>query len=340
MNQSRTALTLVLGAGASRGVSYAYKGGNPSPLDSDFFDLLQRLKPTGDDKLAVESVIDQVRALPRDCWKSMERAFYSLHLRALMANALSEQPVSPSGADTVVAEFARCIQASLRTAHGKLKCANHKKMLETLGPNDTVISFNYDLVPERAIRVLAQARSINFGPFLYGLANRENAQELPLILKLHGSSNWKMVADGENEQIEVRMKAWSDFDGKPGYRAHQGDTFPILLPFWDKRIEKTPWLPIWQLAFKRLHLTKYLVVWGYSLPTTDVKAQQLFSLGLPDSDVHLCVIDPLQSTRDRWRALLPKSQYWEYENIGDFLSQPPLWWRSHALVNVARASKR
>jgi hypothetical protein len=34
---------LVLGAGASRAVSYAHQGEMLSPLDSDFFDLLQRL---------------------------------------------------------------------------------------------------------------------------------------------------------------------------------------------------------------------------------------------------------------------------------------------------------
>jgi hypothetical protein len=37
-------VTLVLGAGASRGVSYAHQGRIPSPLDGDFFDLLQRLE--------------------------------------------------------------------------------------------------------------------------------------------------------------------------------------------------------------------------------------------------------------------------------------------------------
>jgi CHASE2 domain-containing sensor protein len=41
----RRRIALVLGAGASRAVSYAHLGQVPSPLDSDFFDLLQRLNP-------------------------------------------------------------------------------------------------------------------------------------------------------------------------------------------------------------------------------------------------------------------------------------------------------
>ena len=57
-------VTLVLGAGASRGVSYAHQGRIPSPLDGDFFDLLQRLEPSGRDEAAVEFVLRQCSRLP------------------------------------------------------------------------------------------------------------------------------------------------------------------------------------------------------------------------------------------------------------------------------------
>lgn len=47
-------ITFVLGAGVSRAVSYPQKSDILSPLDRDFFDLLQRLDPKEKDELAVQ----------------------------------------------------------------------------------------------------------------------------------------------------------------------------------------------------------------------------------------------------------------------------------------------
>jgi len=47
---------------------------------------------------------------------------------------------------------------------------------------------------------------------------------------------------------------WSQLDATPGYRGDKGEgtAFPIFLPFWDKRIERRPWLQLWRKAFERL----------------------------------------------------------------------------------------
>jgi TFIIF-interacting CTD phosphatase-like protein len=68
------------------------QGWYPSPLDSDFFDLLQRLEPAQEDLEAVQSVLEQVSSLPQECWRSMERAFYTLHLRPYLAEKLTSPP--------------------------------------------------------------------------------------------------------------------------------------------------------------------------------------------------------------------------------------------------------
>jgi hypothetical protein len=272
----------------------------------------------------VNAVLSQVRELPHEYWRSMERAFYTLQLRAYLNQKLTA--MTPKVTDTdVVGAFATCVQSLLRKAHGKHKCADHAWMLEALHKNDTVISFNYDLVAERAIRETAEDRGVIFTPSLYALEDDRTSADIPKILKLHGSSNWRLKDDGA---IEVRMNSWADLDTTPGYRGDRGKgiAFPIFLPFWDKRIEERPWLPLWQTAFKRLQETKQMVVWGYSLPQTDLKAQQLFGLALASKVLDLCVIDPSPATRERWRSLLPKARYWEYENIKDFRLQAPHWW--------------
>jgi hypothetical protein len=307
-------------------VSYADLGGYPSPLDSDFFDLLQRLTPRTKDRAAVDLVLKQVRTLSFDVRRSMERAFYTLHLGAYLAEKLNAKSKGALTDDEIVGAFARCVQALLRKSHGKQVCNNHIEVLNNLARGDVVLSFNYDLVAERALRHLVETSKpkSEFGPWVYGFEKAPISFDLPVMLKLHGSSNWRISGD----TIIVRTKRWKDFDVFPGYLGHRGvgTTFPIFLPFWEKRIEKIPWLPLWQRALLELQHVANIVVWGYSLPATDVKTQHLFTLGLGSRQYRLCVIDPSTETRQRWRFLFPDAQYWEYLHVQDFLSHPPSWW--------------
>lgn len=168
---------------------------------------------------------------------------------------------------------------------------------------------------------------MNFSPEIYRLDRDSTyAPRFPKILKLHGSVNWKMDGDA----LYVKTVSWDDFDDAPGYRGYTGEgtKFPIFLPFWDKQVTSPPWLTLWQKAHQQLQKTTYVIVWGFSLQPTDVKARELFTISIPDGGKNrrLCVIDPSQATRDRWRELLPNAQYWEYDSFKAFKSRPPTWW--------------
>lgn len=328
MATRRPSLTLVLGAGASRGVKYAHQGKVPSPLDGDFFDLLQRLEPGNDiDEAAVDFVLRRCSNLQDfDLRKSMERMFYTLHLRSYVGHKLLSKN-SEREVEELIGNFARAVQSLLRAAHGTRHCSHHCTLLRRLSSRDTIISFNYDLVVERALRPLAEENGFSFNSGLYGVEGPTT--ELPLLLKLHGSSNWKLRS---GVTISVRQRKWGDFDESPGYRGHrgQGTVFPIMLPFWDKRIEEPPWSDIWSRTAARLQQTDRLIIWGYSLPLTDVKSQELFRVALPTQGkgLKLCVIDPNPESRMRWRSLLPNAQFWEYQLFKDFLENSPDWWQS------------
>jgi hypothetical protein len=324
-SKKRDSVTFVLGAGASRGVSYARKTDVPSPLDRDFFDLLQRLEPKEKDEAAVGWVVERMLSLPSDYRRSLERTFYTLHLRSYLRRKLSGADESEEQA--VVGHFARAVVALLRKAHGTHTCENHQYLFQGLGRNDAVISFNYDLVVERALRVDAEKNAVAFNPAMYRLkADDQAIPHFPNVLKLHGSVNWEL----DGEQFRVRTGGWDDFADTPGYRGYSGEgtRFPIFLPFWDKQVTRGPWLPLWRKAHQQLQKTKYIIVWGFSLSPTDVKARELFTISVLDGGVdrRLCVIDPSQATRDRWRDLLPNAQYWEYDSIRAFRSASPAWW--------------
>jgi|APDOM4702015191_1054821.scaffolds.fasta_scaffold21663_2 hypothetical protein len=150
--------------------------------------------------------------------------------------------------------------------------------------------------------------------------------DLPPILKLHGSPNWSV----EGDQFQVGITRWTEFfEERKVYAAtdtSRSHEYPILLPFWEKPIEDPPWLHLWQHAIRKLRSTECLVVWGSSLPTTDVKAEHLFSFGLEARIINLCVIDPSEETQRRWRQLLPAAKYWRFDTFLDFQNHPPAWW--------------
>lgn len=322
---------IILGAGASRSVSYASTRSIPSPLDGDFFDLAQQHSPKdkkGPDALALKRLIRYARELlPSSHWRSMERAFYTLHLRALMARVVGRKKRSLTE-EKIVSDFARGLQALLRGAHGRKICQHHSRLFDTLRSDDAVITFNYDLVVERAARGYYEERGLRFGPWIYGLkgSGRMTDKGGPRIFKLHGSSNWMISG---KSSLKVRMKKWEDFDDTPGYRGHSGTgtAFPIFLPFWDKRIEKKPWSELWQTAYAQLLGASEVLVWGYSMPPTDVKAMHFFQMALENKrSLKLCVVDPSKETRIRWRELLPDAKFWQFSDIKEFEASPPKWW--------------
>jgi SIR2-like domain len=322
MNQR---ITLLLGAGASRAVSYAQKKSFRSPLDSDFFELLQRMEPRAKDEPAISELIAWILASRDPIWTSMERTFYTLHVRARMSELLFPEQNIEATASRLLGCFTRSIDALLREAHGTESCESHIHLLQRMRSSDAVITFNYDLVTERALRKLVSTPC--FGDWIYGFRPRPaNAANIPTIYKLHGSVNW--TYQDETRTFKARQESWAAFDKEPGYRAHTDDSFfPIMLPFWDKKIEDKPWSEIWKRAAAHLNRCSQLIVWGYSLPQTDLKALELLKLSLGTGCLEdVCVIDPAGEVRTKWRAMFPSKKFWPYEKFEDFLLEPPNWW--------------
>src|SRR4030095_11113918 len=209
--------TLILGAGASRAVSYAGERRVLSPLDSDFFELLQKIEPASKDEPAVLELIQGILASGDGIWSSMERTFYTLYMRAQMSEVLFPHQEREADVSSLLNGFTRAINALLRAAHGKQSCDHHIKLLRKMGATDGVLTFNYDLVTERAIKKLPSMPA--FGDWLYGFGEiPKSKRKIPVLYKLHGSVNW--VYDEDEQHFTVRQRSWTDFDEEPGYRAH------------------------------------------------------------------------------------------------------------------------
>lgn len=317
--------TLLLGAGASRGVSYAGHRKIKSPLDRDFFEWLKRFDPADDDKEAVRYVINKVLEFkgPR-LWDSLEKAFYTLHIRAQMdALILTDVVLGDEQLDVLLQNFTRSINALLRAAHGQQSCEYHVTLFRKMSSQDAILTFNYDLVPERSIMKLNPPP---FGPWLYGFARRpKSAGKIPQLTKLHGSVNWRT---GQNGSPTVNQTSWGDFLESPGYRA-KGSSFSIMLPYWDKKIENAPWRNIWRSTAEHLQKTTHLLIWGYSLPLTDLKARALIDLCLRNQDhgaLRVCVVDHSEEVLDRWHDLFAGCEFWPFRDIKEFFGSKMGWW--------------
>jgi hypothetical protein len=77
-----TRIAVVIGAGASRGVSYAEKRATFNHRLTGISSICCSGSRPGQSAQAVQSVVKQAQKLSYDCLRSMERAFYTIHLRA------------------------------------------------------------------------------------------------------------------------------------------------------------------------------------------------------------------------------------------------------------------
>lgn len=139
------------------------------------------------------------------------------------------------------------------------------------GSRNTVISFNYDLLAEDALRRFEI-------PFSYGLGVFEETHPPSWLqpgaetklLKLHGSMNWRAGPDPLRDLIIC-----------PSYSELVADkAAPVLVPpTWRKEFVG-PINNVWDEAIKAIECATRIVVIGFSIPETDVHFRYLLAAGL------------------------------------------------------------
>jgi hypothetical protein len=134
---------------------------------------------------------------------------------------------------------------------------------------NTVITFNYDLVLDDALRRVEADPGYELKDAAYEEV-RVGYPRVPL-LKLHGSTNWAIC---ECNQIHVLgEKVTSD----PSlFRAMQckkcnksGLRLLLVPPSWDKSEYSRIMQPVWRKAVDAIKTATRICVIGYSMPETD-----------------------------------------------------------------------
>lgn len=154
------------------------------------------------------------------------------------------------------------------------------KFRSKLKPEDTLVSFNWDLVLEHLLY------GAKLGPHSYGFGPNDTG--LPTILKPHGSLNWFYGETGKNLKEAKRFllepkegesvlvfKRYREPKTKVG-RAYMPAIIPPVL---NKSFEKgVPW-ETWQRTVGRLSVAKSVVFLGYSMPDADMHGRFIMRCG-------------------------------------------------------------
>ncbi len=195
-----------------------------------------------------------------------------------------------------------------------------QKFVRCLKTGDTIITFNWDVLIEQALRHAKK----NFGFFSHADIT---------LLKLHGSLGWYLLKDIDRDKL-LEFDKFDETLGalKPEHLNSLLDvpSLPyIVTPEHQKRpSERRAMRPIWEQAYDRLGRAareegSKVVVVGYSLPPEDFDARLLMRMGIGacgDDKKMLHIIDPDTEVKARYSSCITSNiKFYQGRFTGDEL---------------------
>jgi hypothetical protein len=327
----------IIGAGCTRNYKPSNEFGFESPLDSDFFDMCNKIL------LKKESLLEAFSDLVE-------------HLNFLFGLELGsdEKPVS-SSLETVATildlesrEKGRkyidslinliCIVFDL-VLKGPISSI-HRELVERFQPNDIVISYNYDIVLDNA---LIEVKKSEEGIYKLNFDEKhdgdwkicENQTSDISILKLHGSMNWlkcdrcgalllyegrKAVAELSYQIVGLR-EATRDFNC-PICQARELKTL-LIPPLLEKEMYSEEFRYLWHLAERAIVSAERIVTIGYSLPPTDFYSEFLLRKAVSRrfrASPKLHVVDKnIEVVPERFKSILRVKECKRYGDLREYL---------------------
>lgn len=193
-----------------------------------------------------------------------------------------------------------------------------------------IISFNYDLVVERALTDLGVPYTYGEYANLHLEKKRRKASDDPVrIFKLHGSSNWAFCrgcrrAEPGNDSITVYEEEYVPKRRRPCPQCGTLMAGGIVPPIHGKAGEVRQIQAMWKEARARLSKTTHLHVIGYSLPASDHEARSLLSA--VDSErlraaVLVCGPNGAPETYQKVLPMATDAQAYLEDYLGEYLAE-------------------
>lgn len=359
---------LVIGAGVTRAAAGKVRSlGTCPPLDKDFFQIAEAVA-----KADFEEIRKLLRSYLGDysdsVRESLELATSYFYLRALDAETAGTS--ATAGLSKLLALLARVLaQSTNRLKTGKRSLVYRlirDELRKVQGPSDlTVITFNYDLIIERALDALGLSWSGAFSfPKCYRLSNIAGTMPVKrgapfsntsssvdgvAVLKLHGSMNWMSkhksavirhtaLAKRDRALYVVNdVNIFSSLHWKPKTRTQY--LLPIIVPpVAGKRLMMHGELPgLWKKASKALEEADRVVIAGYSCPPLDLEARFLLSESMRKTPTkRVYVVDPSPTTAARFIDICGVNHATIYDSLNAWVHDG----RTYATTGVAASLSR
>jgi len=332
----------VLGAGASYSASRQTRTNQrlEAPLDKDFTSRITSLST----KLP-KWVMPAVGGIPK-AWKDRTGKFDSFGLEEVIIKQIGHiefiDAIHPRRRQnmTEISEWVSVLSHLIAFLLLKSKESNshpYKKFAskvftggKALEQQDRIITFNYDDLLDRILLKTFSKSVVYFDKLLSAKDSKQRRFthfENPLLVKLHGSVNWRctseefaklITGDVDTSKPHKINPIWFEPSRVP---SPDDDDSPLIIP-------PIPTKPItqyslfrflWTKAYEYLHEAEEIIICGYSLPIADSLAASLFSNFSNKNLREVTVVDPDPAILTKWRGLLRRTNVskrlkWNYHS--------------------------
>lgn len=314
-------VVLVLGAGASISEMQNARANPLPPTDSNFLEVARECLPQQTNRLrrAFDTVWQGSEPYPMKVQR-MEQLFASAYLRVQQTNGTSKEGIA---VNDLYDKLVVLLRDTLYRTTNAPQSSQHIEVIQRIlqyEPNSLdLISFNYDLLADRALRQLTEQGELNWSHkdgYGFKPANQPTpgATSAIKLYKLHRSMNWYIEMPGKRRQSAYDPSApiyvpnpgtsktavpWQRRQRELGHGGKR--IFPLIIPpVYEKGERITGKLgQIWSETLESLKTASVVIIWGYSLPITDYHAEYLFAQCARKARFRTMLINPDVSALSR-----------------------------------------
>jgi hypothetical protein len=274
-----------------------------TPSASKFLEVLE------DDRLGLEKVMTQL-ILENEVFQRMPpiNDYYQGNNRAI---DFDDSPFALI--ELVALTISKALQGPV--------CSEHIKLANSLSEGDTVISFNYDILMDNALRVTEKFTDCGYLVPFQRVTDGQNwrradeAASDVILLKLHGSLNWLHCSYCNSTFLNRFEKINPEYSSFPKNCPNCGQSNAyfqrvIVPPLLAKDYSLQPMKYLWSQANRYVARAREVVIIGYSFPPTDFATETLLRDSFPWSaqrETHFVIVDPKEEVYDRFRKVFNSS---------------------------------
>jgi len=192
---------------------------------------------------------------------------------------------------------------------------------DSLSQGDAVISFNYDLLMDNALRATNKLTDSGYlVPFQNVLAHREqrrimDAPSPVTMIKLHGSLNWLHCSYCGTNTLNTSEKFSLEYETIPNNCPYCGESNVyfqrvIVPPLLAKNYSIQPLRYLWSRANRYVTRARKIVIIGYSFQPTDFGTEALLRSSLPwesQKQTRFVIVNPDEEVFKRFKKTFNSS---------------------------------